>query len=128
MSNVSNVSQRDAIAALTGPMEPVAEMRDAFDRRRGDMYRLLSEIPGVEVLEPEGAFYAFPSVAGQLDRPLRGRAASSSFDLAALLLEEIEIAVVPGEAFGAPGYCRLSFALSDDDLIEGLGRWRELVG
>jgi aspartate/methionine/tyrosine aminotransferase len=128
MSNVSNVSQRAAIAALTGPMEPVAEMRDAFDRRRGDMYRLLSEIPGVEVLEPEGAFYAFPSVAGQLDRPLRGRAASSSFDLAALLLEEIEIAVVPGEAFGAPGYCRLSFALSDDDLIEGLGRWRELVG
>jgi aspartate/methionine/tyrosine aminotransferase len=128
MSNVSNVSQRAAIAALTGPMEPVAEMRDAFDRRRGDMYRLLSEIPGIEVLEPEGAFYAFPSVAGQLDRPLRGRAASSSFDLAALLLEEIEIAVVPGEAFGAPGYCRLSFALSDDDLIEGLGRWRELVG
>jgi aspartate/methionine/tyrosine aminotransferase len=128
MSNVSNVSQRAAIAALTGPMEPVAEMRDAFDRRRGDMYRLLSEIPGVEVLEPEGAFYAFPSVAGQLDRPLRGRTASSSFDLAALLLEEIEIAVVPGEAFGAPGYCRLSFALSDEDLIEGLGRWRELVG
>jgi len=128
MSNVSNVSQRAAIAALTGPMEPVAEMRDAFDRRRREMYRLLSEISGIEVLEPEGAFYAFPSVAGQLGRPLRGRTASSSFDLAALLLEEIEIAVVPGEAFGAPGYCRLSFALSDEDLIEGLGRWRELAG
>ena len=128
MSNVSNVSQRAAIAALTGPMEPVAEMRAAFDRRRGDMYRLLSEIPGIEVREPEGAFYAFPSVAGQLGQSLRGRIASSSFDLAALLLEEIEIAVVPGEAFGAAGYCRLSFALSDEDLIEGLGRWRELVG
>ncbi len=127
MSNVSNVSQRAAIAALTGPMEPVEEMRQAFDRRRREMHRLLSDTSGVEVTEPEGAFYAFPSVAGQLDSPLGGRTASSSMDLAALLLEEIEIAVVPGEAFGSPGYCRLSFALADADLVEGLERWRELA-
>jgi len=126
-SNVSNVSQRAALAALTGPMGPVEEMRKAFDRRRRAMHQLLTDIPGIEVRLPEGAFYAFPSVAGQLQRPLGGRTVSSSLDLAALLLEEIEIAVVPGEAFGSPGYCRLSFALAEDDLIEGLGRWQELA-
>jgi aspartate/methionine/tyrosine aminotransferase len=91
------------------------------------MHRLLSGIPGLEVREPEGAFYAFPSVVGLLGRSLGGRTASSSLELAALLLEEIEIAVVPGEAFGAPGYCRLSFALADEDLIEGLERWQVLA-
>ena len=127
MSNVANVSQRAALAALTGPMDPVDDMRRAFDKRRRSMHGLLSEIPGIEVREPEGAFYAFPSVAGQLGSSLGGRTPSSSLELAALLLEEIEIAVVPGEAFGAPGYCRLSFALADDDLIEGLERWRALA-
>jgi aspartate/methionine/tyrosine aminotransferase len=127
-SNVANVTQRAALAALTGPMDAVYAMRAAFDRRRVTMFTMLSSIPGIEVLEPQGAFYAFPSVAGLLGRDLAGRTASTSLDLAALLLDEIEIAVVPGEAFGAPGYCRLSFALSDDDLIEGLTRWRDLVG
>jgi len=126
-SNVSNVSQRAALAALTGPRDSVEEMRTAFDRRRRKMHRLLTAIPGIEVRLPEGAFYAFPSVTAQLQRPLAGRTASSSFELAALLLEEIEIAVVPGEAFGSPGYCRLSFALADEDLVAGLERWRELV-
>jgi aspartate/methionine/tyrosine aminotransferase len=127
-SNVANVTQRAALAALTGPMDAVYAMRAAFDRRRVTMFTMLSSIPGIEVLEPQGAFYAFPSVAGLLGRDLGGRTASTSLDLAALLLDEIEIAVVPGEAFGAPGYCRLSFALSDEDLIEGLTRWRDFVG
>ncbi|MEE8497027.1 MAG: pyridoxal phosphate-dependent aminotransferase [Acidimicrobiia bacterium] len=127
MSNVANVSQRAALAALTGPMGPVEEMRQAFDKRRQVMHRLLSEIPGLEVRQPEGAFYAFPMVVGLLGRSLGGRTASSSLELAALLLDEIEIAVVPGEAFGAPGYCRLSFALADEDLIEGLERWKALA-
>ena len=127
MSNVGNVSQRAALAALTGPMGPVDEMRRVFDKRRQAMHRLLSEIPGLEVRESEGAFYAFPSVVGLLGRPLGGHTASSSLELADLLLEEIEIAVVPGEAFGAPGYCRLSFALADEDLVEGLERWQVLA-
>jgi aspartate/methionine/tyrosine aminotransferase len=127
MSNVSNVSQRAAIAALNGPMEPVDSMREAFDRRRRLMHEGLGRIRGVDVLEPEGAFYAFPSVHGQIGTEVAGRSVTSSLDLAAVLLEEIDIAVVPGEAFGAPGYCRLSFALSDDDLVEGLERWRDLV-
>lgn len=126
-SNVANVSQRAALAALEGPLDPVVEMRAAFDRRRRAMHKGLSAIPGVEVLEPEGAFYAFPSVAGLLGRPLHGRTAATSMELAGLLLDEIEIAVVPGEAFGSSGYCRLSFALSDEDLAEGIARWRRLV-
>jgi aspartate aminotransferase len=127
MSNVSNVSQRAALAALTGPMEAVEAMREAFDRRRMAMHELLLDIPGIEVREPEGAFYAFPSVSGQFDGVLGGRVLSSSLEMAAMLLDEIEIAVVPGEAFGAPGYCRLSFALADEDLVEGLERWRALA-
>ncbi len=127
-SNVANVSQRAALAAVTGPQDAVAEMRSAFDRRRLEMHRRLSGIESLEVIAPEGAFYAFPEVTGQLGRDLGGRRAETSADLAALLLEEIEIAVVPGEAFGAPGYCRLSFALSDDDLAEGLTRWKNLAG
>lgn len=126
-SNVANVSQRAALAALVGPLEPVYEMREAFDRRRQIMFEALSAIPGVALDEPQGAFYAFPSVEDLLGRPLGGRIATSSMELAALLLDEIEIAVVPGEAFGAPGHVRLSFALSDADLIEGLDRWHTLV-
>ena len=127
-SNVSNVSQLAALAAVTGPMEPVEQMREAFDRRRKVMHRMLSEVPGMITPEPEGAFYAFPSVHGLLGRDLGGRTATTSMELAGLLLEEIKIAVVPGEAFGAPGYLRFSFALSDGDLEEGLGRLQDLVG
>ncbi len=126
-SNVANVSQRAALAALTGPMDAVAVMREGFDRRRRLMYRLLSEIPGLDVIEPEGAFYAFPSVAGQLGRPLGSVTPRTSMELAAALLDEAKIAVVPGDAFGAPGYVRLSFALGDADIEEGLGRWRDLA-
>ncbi|OFW67224.1 MAG: aspartate aminotransferase [Actinobacteria bacterium RBG_16_68_21] len=127
VSNVANVSQRAAIAALTGPMDTVDAMREAFDRRRKTMYRMLSEISGLSTMEPQGAFYAFPSVAGLLGRRIGDRVVTSSLDLASALLEEIEIAVVPGEAFGAPDHVRLSFALGDDDLVEGLNRWREAV-
>ena len=127
-SNVSNVSQLAALAAITGSMEPVEQMREAFDRRRKVMHGMLSEVPGMITPEPEGAFYAFPSVHGLFGRDLGGRTATTSMELAGLLLDEIKIAVVPGEAFGAPGYLRFSFALSDGDLEEGLGRLQGLVG
>ncbi len=121
-SNVANVSQRAALAAVTGPMDAVEEMRVAFDRRRQTMVRMLNDVPGIECADPGGAFYAFPNLSGLLGRDLGGRTAETTMDLAALLLDEIKIAVVPGEAFGAPGYARLSFALSDEDLEEGLMR------
>ncbi len=121
-SNVANVSQRAALAAVAGPMDAVEEMRVAFDRRRRTMVRLLNEVPGIECSEPGGAFYAFPNLTGLLGRDLGGRTAETTMDLAALLLDEIKIAIVPGEAFGAPGYARLSFALADKDLEEGLTR------
>ena len=121
-SNVANVSQRAALAAVTGPLDAVAEMRGHFDRRRRTMHGLLSQIPGVNCPLPQGAFYAFPSLAGVLDRPVRGRTVGSSLELADLLLAEAKVAVVAGEAFAAPGCVRLSFALSDEDLAEGVGR------
>jgi aspartate/methionine/tyrosine aminotransferase len=121
-SNVANVSQRAALAAVTGPMDAAEEMRVAFDRRRRTMVRLLNEVPGVQCSDPGGAFYTFPNLTGLLGRDLGGRTAETTMDLAALLLDEIKIAVVPGEAFGAPGYARLSFALGDEDLEEGLTR------
>jgi len=122
-SNVANVSQRAAIAALTGPRRPVDDMRAAFDRRRRTMHRLLSEIPGVSSVEPEGAFYCFPDLSGLTGSP----DIPDTLTLAARILDEAGVAVVPGEAFGAPGYARLSYALSDDDLVEGLGRLRAFV-
>lgn len=127
-SNVSNVSQAAALAAITGPMDAVWEMRAAFDRRRLTMVDLLRQIPGLAVREPEGAFYAFPSVVGVLERGLLDRRPETSADLAADLLDVAEIAVVPGEAFGAPGHLRLSFALGDDDIVAGLERWRAVAG
>jgi aspartate aminotransferase len=127
-SNVCNVAQRAAIAALTGDLTAVDEMKVAFDRRRKLMVSLLNEIPGIECPEPTGAFYAYPSVKGVFGREINGRTATTSAELAAIILDEAEVAVVPGEAFGAPGYLRLSYALGDDDLIEGVSRIAKLLG
>ncbi len=127
-SNVCNVAQRAAIAALTGDLSAVDEMKVAFDRRRKTMVRMLNEIPGVECPEPTGAFYAYPSVKGVLGREIAGRTPATSAELAELILDEAEVAVVPGEAFGAPGYLRLSYALGDDDLAEGVSRIAKLLG
>ncbi|TRW43542.1 pyridoxal phosphate-dependent aminotransferase [Georgenia yuyongxinii] len=126
-SNVANVSQRAAIAALTGDLSAVESMRTAFDRRRRTMMDMLRAIDGVELPTPRGAFYAYPSVEGVLGRPIRGRTPSTSAELATLILEEVEVAVVPGEAFGPSGFLRLSYALGDDDLAEGVGRIQELL-
>lgn len=126
-SNVANVSQRAALAALTGGLDDVARFRQAFDRRRLAMHAGLSAIPGVTCLEPEGAFYAFPSFKSVLQRPVAGRTVSSTLELADLILEEAKVAIVPGEAFAAPGYARLSFALGDDDLGEGIQRIADLL-
>jgi aspartate/methionine/tyrosine aminotransferase len=127
-SNVSNVAQRAAIAALTGDLSAVEEMKVAFDRRRRTMVSMLNEIPGVECPEPTGAFYAYPSVKAVLGREIAGRPVQTSAELAEVILDEVEVAVVPGEAFGAPGYLRLSYALGDDDLAEGVGRIAKLLG
>jgi aspartate aminotransferase len=127
-SNVSNVSQAAALAAITGPLDFTAGMREAFDRRRRTMHGLLRAIPGVSCLEPEGAFYAFPSLEGMLGQDVRGRRPASTLELADIVLEEAAVAIVPGEAFGAPGYVRLSYALGDDDLVEGLARLSQLLG
>jgi len=127
-SNVNNVAQRAAVAALEGDLSAVAIMREAFDRRRQTMVRMLNDIPGVECPEPTGAFYAYPSVKGVLGREIAGRTPTTSAELAEVILEEVEVAVVPGEAFGAPGYLRLSYALGDDDLVEGVGRIQKLLG
>jgi aspartate/methionine/tyrosine aminotransferase len=127
-SNVANVSQRAALAAVSGDLEAVAMMRAAFDRRRQTIHAMLNEIEGVTCLLPEGAFYAFPSVEGLYGRSIRGRTAHSSTELAELAIEEAKVAVVPGEAFGAPGYFRMSYALGDDDLVEGVSRLAKLFG
>ncbi|WP_243790154.1 pyridoxal phosphate-dependent aminotransferase [Saccharopolyspora gloriosae] len=127
-SNVANVSQRAALEAVSGPLDAVAEMRSAFDRRRRTIVELLSAIPGVSCPEPEGAFYAYPSVKGLLGKEIRGVRPSTSVELAELVLEQAEVAVVPGEAFGTPGFFRLSYALGDEDLVEGVRRVADLLG
>ncbi|MEV7973556.1 pyridoxal phosphate-dependent aminotransferase [Cellulomonas sp. NPDC089187] len=126
-SNVANVSQRAALAAVSGDLSAVEDMRAAFDRRRRTMVRMLAEIDGVQIPVPQGAFYAYPSVQGVLGRNIRGVVPSTSAELAALILEQVEVAVVPGEAFGPSGYLRLSYALGDDDLVEGVGRIQALL-
>jgi aspartate aminotransferase len=126
-SNVANVSQRATLAALNGDLDAVATMRAAFERRGARMHELLSAIPGVTCLVPQGAFYCFPSFKGVLGREIAGRTCTTSLDLAAVLLEEAKVAIVPGEAFGAPGYARLSFATSDDDIEEGVQRIAKLL-
>ena len=127
-SNVANVSQRAALAAVSGPLDDVAMMRDAFARRGTEMHRLLNAIDGVSCIEPQGAFYCFPNVSGLLDRDIGGQSASNTLELADLVLDQAKVAFVPGEAFGAPGYARFSFALGDDDLVEGIRRIADLVG
>ncbi|MGW3227712.1 pyridoxal phosphate-dependent aminotransferase [Kitasatospora sp. NPDC001095] len=127
-SNVSNVAQRAAIAAVAGDLSAVHEMRTAFDRRRRTIVRMLNEIEGVLCPEPEGAFYAYPSVKGLLGKEIRGLRPQSSAELASLILDEVEVAAVPGEAFGTPGYLRFSYALGDEDLVEGISRIQKLLG
>ena len=121
-SNVANVSQRAALAAVSGGLDDVAMMRTAFDRRRKTIFRMLNDIDGMVCVEPEGAFYVYPSVKGLLGKSLRGRRPSSSAELAEVCINEAKVAVVPGEAFGAPGFFRMSYALGDDDLVEGVSR------
>ncbi|HXY92055.1 MAG TPA: pyridoxal phosphate-dependent aminotransferase [Acidimicrobiia bacterium] len=127
-SNVANVSQRAALAAVSGDLSAVAEMRTAFARRGSVMHEMLAAIPGVECIEPQGAFYCFPSFAGVLGRNLAGHVPTTSLELCDVLLEEAKVAIVPGEAFGAPGYARLSFALGDEQLVEGVERIAKLLG
>jgi aspartate/methionine/tyrosine aminotransferase len=126
-SNVCNIAQAAALAAVTGDLSAVAEMRIAFDRRRQTMVRMLNDVPGVVCPEPKGAFYAYPSVQNVLGKQIRGRRPQTSVELAGLILDEAEVALVPGEAFGTPGYFRLSYALSDEDLVEGVGRVAKLL-
>ncbi|GGL74315.1 aminotransferase [Streptomyces fumigatiscleroticus] len=126
-SNVSNVAQAAALAAVSGDLEAVATMREAFDRRRKTIVRMLNEIDGVLCPEPEGAFYAYPSVKALIGKEIRGKRPRNTVELAALILEEAEVAVVPGEAFGTPGYLRLSYALGDEDLVEGVSRIQKLL-
>jgi aspartate/methionine/tyrosine aminotransferase len=126
-SNVANVSQRAAIAALTGSLDAVHEMGVAFDRRRKLIVSLLNEIPGFECPTPQGAFYVYPSVKGVLGKSIRGKVANTSAELATIILDEVEVAAVPGEAFGPSGYLRFSYATSDEDIVEGIGRIKKLL-
>ncbi len=126
-SNVSNVSQRAAIAALNGDLSAVRKMGEAFDRRRKLIVGLLNEIPGFNCPTPTGAFYVYPSVKGVLGKTIRGKTPKTSAELATLILEEVEVAAVPGEAFGPSGYLRFSYATSDEDIVEGIGRIKKLL-
>jgi len=126
-SNVSNVAQAAALAAVSGDLSAVAMMREAFERRGRTMHSMLSAIPGVTCIEPQGAFYCYPNVTGLLGRTFKGKVASTSMDLADIVLSEAKVAFVPGEAFGSPGYARFSFALGDADLEEGIRRIADFV-
>jgi aspartate/methionine/tyrosine aminotransferase len=126
-SNVSNVSQRAAIAALNGDLSAVHKMGEAFARRRDLIVKLLNEIPGFECPIPQGAFYVYPSVKGVLGKTIRGKTPKTSAELATLILEEVEVAAVPGEAFGPSGYLRFSYATSDEDIVEGIARIKKLI-
>ena len=127
-SNVSNISQRAALAALSGDLSAVHKMGQAFDRRRKLITSMLNEIPGISCPTPQGAFYVYPSVKGILGKEIRGKRPQTSAELATLILEEVEVAAVPGEAFGPSGYLRFSYALSDDDIVEGITRLQKLLG
>jgi aspartate/methionine/tyrosine aminotransferase len=126
-SNVNNVAQRAAIAALTGDLSAVHAMGEAFNRRRKLIVDLLNEIHGFVCPTPTGAFYVYPSVKGVLGKTIRGKTPKTSAELATLILEEVEVAAVPGEAFGPSGYLRFSYATSDADIVEGIGRIKALL-
>ena len=126
-SNVANVSQIAALAAVSGDLAAVEDMKVAFDRRRRLIVEALNRIPDVECPTPEGAFYVYPSVKGVLGTDIRNHRPASSAELAALILDEVEVAVVPGEAFGTPGYLRLSYATSEDKITEGIARIATLL-
>ena len=126
-SNVSNISQRAAIAAVSGDLAAVHTMGEAFNRRRALIVGLLNEIPGFICPTPTGAFYVYPSVKGVLGTTIRGKTPKTSAELATILLEEVEVAAVPGEAFGPSGYLRFSYATSDSDIVEGIGRIKKLL-
>lgn len=126
-SNVNNIAQVAALEAVSGPLDAVYEMREAFDRRRRLMVSMLSEIPGLKVPNPKGAFYAYPSVEALIGREIGGKLITSSAVLSDVILEKAEVAVVPGEAFGPSGFIRLSYALSDAELIKGVERIARLL-
>lgn len=126
-SNVSNISQRAAIAAVSGDLSAVHAMGEAFNRRRKLIVGLLNEIPGFECPMPQGAFYVYPSVKGVLGKAIRGQVPHTSAELATIILEEVEVAVVPGEAFGPSGYLRFSYALGDEEIVEGIARIKRLI-
>ena len=126
-SNVSNVSQRAALAAVSGDLSAVHAMGEAFNRRRKLIVDLLNEIPGFVCPNPQGAFYVYPSVKGALGKAIRGKVPTTSAELATILLDEVEVAAVPGEAFGPSGYLRFSYATSDADIVEGIGRIKALL-
>jgi len=127
-SNVSNISQRAALAALTGPQECVTQMRDAFDRRRKIIVSELNKIPGFVTPTPQGAFYVYPDVTALLGKTWGGVTPQTSLELADLILDQAEVAAVPGEAFGPSGYLRFSYALGDEPLLEGMQRLQKLFG
>ena len=126
-SNVNNVAQAAALAAVAGDLSAVSMMRDAFERRGRTMHRMLNDIPGITCLEPEGAFYCYPNVSGLIGKTFNGKTANNSMELADIILSEVKVAIVPGEAFGTAGYARFSFALGDADLEEGIRRIADLV-
>lgn len=126
-SNVNNVAQAAALAAVAGDLSAVSMMRDAFERRGRMMHQMLNAIPGITCIEPEGAFYCYPNVGGLLGKTFNGKTANTSMELADIILSEVKVAIVPGEAFGTAGYARFSFALGDADLEEGIRRIADLV-
>ena len=126
-SNVNNIAQAAALAAVAGDLSAVSMMREAFERRGRTMHRMLNDIPGVTCMEPEGAFYCYPNVSGLLGKTFNGKTAHNSMDLADIILSEVKVAIVPGEAFGTAGFARFSFALGDADLEEGIRRIADLV-
>ncbi len=127
-SNINNIAQRAAIAALNGPQEPIEQMRQAFDRRRKTIIAELNKVDGFHAPTPEGAFYAYVDVAGALGREIDGVTPATSLELADLILDRAEVAAVPGEAFGPSGFLRFSYALGDDALLEGIQRIQKLLG
>jgi aspartate/methionine/tyrosine aminotransferase len=126
-SNVANVSQVAALAAVSGDLSAVHMMREAFARRGALMHKMLSTIPGVTCMEPQGAFYCFPNFSGLLHRDIKGKTANSTLELADMILSDVNVAVVPGEAFGAPQCIRISYATSDEKIVEAMRRIKKAL-